>query len=200
MDDKYYMKSQVLSRKWTEGMIKKLLGDPDKLKDNPHGRRAAPMKLFLVSRVEAAEKTQQFADALEAANKRRKAISGSIAKKRNNTIQDARNCSINVVKKSRKQVLEAAIESYNCYNFGIKYADPNSDRSFLDRITVNYIRHRLTEYDFELSETYGKIGVNTAKDVIRARVYEAIAEAYPHLKNECIRQAEDRFVKLSIAA
>ena len=48
-------------RGWTEAMIRDLLGDPDVLTDNPHYKSAAPRRLWLLRKVQAAEATPEFA-------------------------------------------------------------------------------------------------------------------------------------------
>ena len=63
---------------------------------------------------------------------------------------------------------------------------------FLERITVNYVRHRLTSYDRNLERVAGQIGVALAITAIRKRIYAAIAETYPHLAPECERQLARR--------
>jgi hypothetical protein len=62
---------------------------------------------------------------------------------------------------------------------------PNSQT--IDRWTVNYARHRLTDYD-RLHH-----GLN-AQDVkrLRDRVLSAIAQTYPELADECRRQIDYR--------
>ena len=72
------------------------------------------------------------------------------------------------------------------------------DPVFLDRITVNYIRHELTQYDGALVEVAGQTGIQQAVDAIRARVYEAIADAYPMLADECTRQLERKRLERSL--
>jgi hypothetical protein len=69
-----------------------------------------------------------------------------------------------------------------------EWASANDDPAFLERITVNFIRHKLTRYDHELERLAGKVGVRRAVRVIRRRVYEAIAQAYPQYAAECRRQ------------
>lgn len=48
-------------RGWTEAMIRDLLGDPDLTADNPHYKSAAPMRLWRLQKVEAAEAAPEFA-------------------------------------------------------------------------------------------------------------------------------------------
>jgi hypothetical protein len=49
-------------RGWTEAMIRDLLGEPDLLADNPHYKTAAPRRLWLLRKVEAAEAAPGFAE------------------------------------------------------------------------------------------------------------------------------------------
>src|ERR1039458_5772838 len=49
------------TRGWTEAMIRDLLGEPDVLTDNPHFKIAAPRRLWLLQKVEAAEALPEFA-------------------------------------------------------------------------------------------------------------------------------------------
>lgn len=63
---------------------------------------------------------------------------------------------------------------------------------FFDRIEVNFLRHEGTTYDDELEEYFNKTGVGQAVDMVRERVYELIATSYPHLREECGRQLEQR--------
>jgi hypothetical protein len=64
----------------------------------------------------------------------------------------------------------------------------NSESKFLQRITVNYLRHRLSRYERDLEEIFGKVGVREAYQQINQKVYTAIAVSYPELKAECERQ------------
>jgi hypothetical protein len=63
-----------------------------------------------------------------------------------------------------------------------------SGSGFLDRITVNYVRHELTAYDRQLEDVVGRVGVQEAVRTIRRMVYATIAATYPRLAAECERQ------------
>jgi hypothetical protein len=57
--------SEVLERGgWNRRLIDRLLGAPDRLAPNPRYRRAAPMRLYALDRVEAAEKAGAFLEHL----------------------------------------------------------------------------------------------------------------------------------------
>ena len=63
--------STLKSRGWTQAMIRDVLGDPDRTAPNPHYSKGAPMKLWLLEDVEAAERSDEFAAAKTKADKRR---------------------------------------------------------------------------------------------------------------------------------
>ena len=58
-------------RGWTDAMIRDLLGEPDKRGANPHYRKAAPTRLFKISRVELIEATEAFTERMALADRRR---------------------------------------------------------------------------------------------------------------------------------
>lgn len=183
-------KQSVLQRPgWSAAILKKLLGEPDERKER--GSRYAPLCLYAVERVVAAEASPDFAAAQakrEAASARSRAVA---ERKRNELLDriDAMPIIVRVVKNPEAR----AIESYNQRQIDIgRYenanASKNSDPAFLRRITVNYIRHELTEYDANLDSTFGQIGTDAANARIRNRVLLAIAEAYPALREEALNQ------------
>ena len=65
----------------------------------------------------------------------------------------------------------------------------NADIATKERWAVNYVRHCLTDYDDELFEQSGRVGVSEAYLRYRKGVFVAISEAYPYLAGECSRQA-----------
>src|SRR5262245_52612751 len=83
------------------------------------------------------------------------------------------------------QVREAAVQHYNLlwaergkYEKG---ASIHSDPKFLERITLNFIRHQLTRYAGLLAAIQGKIGKAEAYQLLKARVIEEIHRTYPEL-------------------
>ena len=71
------------------------------------------------------------------------------------------------------------------------WADKNSDKEFLDRIQVNYIRHCLTSYEEDLWSVFGETGAFEGRMRIKEEVLKKIAVLYPYLKKECKRQILD---------
>ena len=88
------------------------------------------------------------------------------------------------------------------------YAGQNSDKNFLDRICVNYLRHNcinlkeqtgdecykffISYYEDALVAIYGKTGVREAYKLLSRKIYEKIIEIYPIFLNECVLQMEKK--------
>lgn len=189
----FWNQKEVHERGWSQKMIDMLLDECDETAQNPYYRSAPPQRLFLRQRVEAVERTPEFAAAQrafearscssrKAADNLRAALSAQVSK-----------LEIKVRVLSQEALLDAAIESYNDWNCerGSR-ASRDDDRAFLERICVNSIRHELTRYDAALRSTRRKVGRSEANAEIRERVLDAIADAYPHLADECRRQIDGR--------
>jgi hypothetical protein len=90
-----------------------------------------------------------------------------------------------------------AIHHYNneigSSDFSIAHAD--SDPAFLERIMVNFVRHQLTDYERKIESAQAeatRADQELASNEVRRLTYTAIAQAYPALSKECIRQLEER--------
>lgn len=194
----YLNKTQIFQRGWSPKMIENFLGEPDDVK--PLGRYAEEHRYFL-PRIERIETTEDFKTAQTAYLTRRKA--GKLAAKTQTEarIEKARTMIIRVERLPETEVLEKAIDHFNYRCRWRKWdddyfisplADEDSDPRFLERITVNYIRHELTSYDSNIFQQRGRIGGDAAVSIIRRRVFEEIACAYPYLSDECERQMLQR--------
>lgn len=179
-------------RGWTDTMINRFLGEPDKLAPNPHYKCAAPRRLYLESRVVDAESSGLFRMAKRKAQARQRAAGKAVATKRKLTAAQVEAIAISVPRLTSDALVRRACDHYNWRKadreIDAPAASPSSDRGFLDRITVNYLRHRLTEYEAHLHKTSGRVGASDAYVTIKAKVLEAIAAAYPDLADECRRQ------------
>lgn len=98
--------------------------------------------------------------------------------------------------KPYETVVDAAIRAYNrfhedlYYDRGHEYEPASRDSSpeFLQRITVNHLRHNLSNYEARLDALFGRVGKQEAYRILNAKIYERIAAEYPMLKEECERQ------------
>ena len=185
----------VKERGWTASLIERFLGDPDAEAPNPRYPKAAPMKLYNLSRVEQAERSPEWLAATTALANRRAGAAKAVETKRAKLMECIEAMAVTVTVVSGKDLLKRAINSYNDRQFAFDrdgYADESSDSEFLERIQVNHIRHHLTSYDLALEEAAGQVGVMEAVRLIRKKIYTAIADAYPQFSEECGRQLQYR--------
>lgn len=196
--EKYISKSSVLSRDgWTKKAISVFLAKPDKELPNPKFKKAAPMKLYLESRISNIESTEEFKAFKIGSVLRSNSAKKAVKTKRSKLIQNIKNLEIIVPDFSKDELIRQVCEHYNqrkedwYYNMGgwekvysIEKAAPESDPDFLSRICVNYIRHNLTSYEKELRNIYGKVGNDTAYIVLKKRINDAICEKYPWIDYE----------------
>lgn len=191
MDRTHLTKSALLIRAgWTATLASRLLGEPDQRK-KVFGR-TVPLALYEVARIEHAEAGADFALAQASVAKRKVAAAKAVATKTANLMAAIEAMPITVERLGLADVKRQAIDSYNMRSRGDSFASIADDPAFLERITVNFIRHELSEYDVALWEAAGKTGIARAVAEIRRRVYSAIAQAYPALSAECERQIEAR--------
>lgn len=88
---------------------------------------------------------------------------------------------------SNKQLIERAKDTY--YILSGRYFMSNSP-IVLQRICVNYLRHNCTPYDKIVKS---KMVISEENKInFTIRVFSEIALAYPHLKEECIRQLQNK--------
>lgn len=180
-------------RGWTPGLINTFLGEPDALKRNPHYAKAAPMRLYALARVEAAERSAGFVTARAGSARRVNGAKKAVETKRESLLRQVAEMQVSVQVQPVAMVLHLAIEAYNdrllhTERFEVEPASETSDPAFLERITVNFIRHQLTTYDEKLEEVAGRVGVQDAVRAIRRKVFATITAAYPDLEQECYRQ------------
>lgn len=191
MDMTHLTKSALLDRAgWTATLVSQLLGEPDQRK-KVYGR-TVPLALYAVARIEQAEAGAKFTQAQASIAKRKIAAAKAVETKTAKLMAAIRAMPITVQQLDLAKARRQAIESYNMRSLGESFASNADDPAFLERITVNFIRHELTEYDVALWEAAGKTGVALAVAEIRRRVYSAIAQAYPALSEECERQMKAR--------
>jgi hypothetical protein len=189
MEESLLTRTSVIQRPgWSLTLVVRLLGEPDQRK-KVFGR-STPLALYSLHRVEQAEASEAFLTAQAALSKRKASAERAVATKKAKLLEAVRSMRIHVRSMPLDRVRKSAVDSYN--NRSASFASFSDDPAFLDRITVNFIRHELTEYDLALWEAAGKTGVNEAVFVIRERIYAAIAEVYPSLGDECDRQLEAR--------
>jgi hypothetical protein len=176
-------------RGWTDAMIRDYLGEPDATRPNPRFRTAAPMKLYLAERADAAEASPEWEERKVRGAARRAAGMAVADRKRAETEAVARQLAADLVASLVFPAApqRAAIEAYNAWHstgctcpgwhdsgFCDKRADASDSAEFLRRITVNHARHALTGYDRAWNQLAGRIGRQDAHEILRSEVNAAI--------------------------
>lgn len=187
-------------RGWTDKLIDTFLRKPDAEKTNPKYNCAPSMKLYDLARVEAIEATADFQRLKGIVAKRQNAARKATATKEAKVRDYVDSVTIRLPSLSRRELIQRACDDYNerqevRAELGLTACDmkatPDSDEAFLDRISVNYLRHRMTKYDRALDHMKGKVGVSDAYQDIRAKIFDEITDKYPWLATECKRQDEE---------
>ena len=177
-------------RGWSEKAIETLLGQCDEEKCNPHYQCAPPMKLYLMDRILKAELSAEFIRFKEAKDKRSVSSKRVAAARREALINEIRVKPITIPRITgyRKVACQHYNELWSSRGRGDKSASTSDTAEFINRISVNYLRHVVSSYEEELMSVYRKTGACDARIVIRNAVLDAIARTYPELSCECDRQ------------
>lgn len=186
-------------RGWTPALVRDLLGEPDKLARNPHCRSASPMRLWAAPRVEAAEASPAFVDLRAKAERRSRAAKAAAETRRGALLAEVARMTVTVAPMPFDRVMAASLRHWE--NSVPEWRYEVRDGSDADTATrlrwgTNYARHCRCEYDRALEDVASKVGVAEAVQMIRAKVYGAIAREWPELADECRRQAEARGVEM----
>jgi hypothetical protein len=189
-DSDFLTLTQVKRRGWTDTAIKTFLAEPDEYRLNPKYASAALMRLYLLSRVEQAESTPEFKDWMERSAARRAGAKKAVRTKAalTDAMIDRAIDGIQVPVIPTRELVEKAIHSWQSIRLlrGLDaIASLRSSPDFLERISLNYIRHELTRaYDRACSDLHGRVGGDFAYDGLRMGVDDAIHDAYPTLGME----------------
>jgi hypothetical protein len=200
-------------RGWTDALVKRFLGEPDKTAPNPVYSSKAPMRLYAVARVVGIEESPEWAAAREAGRPRVEAAKRVAAERaaaalaefearRDRFLARLEAHVVHVSRLDPERLLHSAIDHYNNGRDldDDRTADAASDSAFLARVQVNFLRHHWsTGYD-RLLEVVDRerAGLEVAA-AVRRKVYQAIADAYPELAAECARQERRREGHIAMA-
>lgn len=184
----YICQSSIKARGWTDRLIKTFLGEPV-LSEKPRYRKDSPLKLWNLKEVKAAERNPQFKIEMEKVERRRLSASKAVQTKTKKTLDfiDSKIDLIEVQKIDNNTLLEDTLhhrrEFYECED-----AIEEVDKNTLDRWIVNYIRHELTDYDEQLYNIRGMVGVNKAYIKYKNAVLDAVSNTYLMYKQACEEQ------------
>ena len=155
---------------------------------NSHYAKSAPMRLYDTARVASFEVSSEFLAAKAKAARRQCGAKTAVETKRAALMQQVLEMHVSVETRPEHWLRRAAIEAYNERHWDGDGTAEDAPAEFLERITVNLIRHNLTACDRALEEVAGRVGIASAVQAIRAKIYSAIGESYPALADECSRQ------------
>ena len=195
MTKQFITKTDLISvRKWTERLIKKYMPVPDEIRNNPHYGRASEMKLYKISRVESIEKNEQFLIDFQKTILRRKSSLKMVETKKDNLLIQISELPISVEIIPRYELIPLVIDAYNDRNYYKDYLTLRDlDQSTLERLTVNYIRHNLTEYEDHLYTIGDQVGKKEGARLLKEITNNCIGESYPDLTRECALQLRRKF-------
>jgi hypothetical protein len=147
------------------------------------------MRCYSWKRAKRAGKRPECAEALRKAasmrDKRRAASARGHARRRGKLLEHMDSLKIEIPEMTREKLVNVAIESYNQYQIsrgGGRRAHPGDGKWFLDRISLNTLRHEFSCYEEEIGRLFGRTGRKEAYAALRKKVDAAIVEVYPHLK------------------
>lgn len=183
-DDKMLTKSQVKERGWTEALIKKYVPVPDKEAVNSYSKKA-PIKLYFQKRIEDIEREESFIQLKAKAAIRQISAKKSIAQRKEKFLSEISKYQPEIPVIPKEELFERAKKHYeeiNLYKYDKLRNLMNPDDDFIVRISINYIRHELSDYESQLAVIAKKVGVDDAYQIIREKVNEEIIKVYPYLK------------------
>jgi len=191
-------KAGLKYRGWTEKAIALFLGEPDKTAVNPHYKCAAPVKLYLLTRIEEAEKSEVYQRFVKESDNRKEGSKKALETKKAQPLEYVQRCQILIWREHYEKILADALREYNSFQENVAYKQGrnkykpitiNSHSSLLDRILVDYLRNLFSPFERELENRFGKIvSINKARKALDKKIYGEISRAYPELKDECVRQ------------
>ena len=197
----YFTKTGLKDRGWNDKQITKILGVPDKEATNPYYRAGPPVCLYEVSRVLAAETTEQFLEHKKKNDKRSEAAYDAACTRRKKTFKRIEDVEIVLPKLTLDKLAAAARENYNIHHYEaitndrkeriISFTSWDQPDAFRDRVCVNYLRHRGTDYEYIIESIKGATGKEDARIMLREKIVEKIIDMYPELEEEAERQLEN---------
>jgi len=176
---KYIYHSTLINRGWTKKSIDLFLPTPDKTVPNPNYKKTTS-KLYDLSKVESIEKSNEFKLFQEKNAKKVLGSQKAVETKRVALIKYIKDLVIEVPQFDKETITQKACDHYNSgYNRYVNQpATPDSDTGFLNRITLNFLRHTMTDYEKQLNTIWGKVGNSEAYQLLKEKVNNAIKEKY----------------------
>ncbi|WP_406063664.1 hypothetical protein OG462_34085 [Streptomyces sp. NBC_01077] len=193
----YVTLAGVRRRGWTDTMVRDLLGTPDVQGRDPRRWSLAPLRLYLLARVETVERTPEFAETSALSPARSSAAAAYAERRRAAVLAAIRAEPIEVPRLPGPELERRAVRHRQLLGARSPGSPPGgtppkasgeAPAGALVRWQVSYLRQALARYEALLDGLYGETGRGEAERLLRRRLYEAIAAAYPALAQECRRR------------
>ena len=168
---------ELNERGWSTSMIKKLLGDPDKIRY----RWGYPMFLFNQERVRTAEAGPEFR-VLHVAAVARSEQSLRVAERRAAEKEESD------AEEEEEMIKYAKTVEIELYDIELDDVDSGHRK-------VNKIRHEASNYEYILDGLSGP-GSREAYKIIKSRLLDLISKEYPDLRGDCDFQRETHEEKM----
>lgn len=196
-----FMTGKDLTRRrgWSSYTIQQFLGEADKKEVRRFPNTTFTITLFSVDRVEAAEQDPEWQALAEGQYYRRRRAERT--ESRVNAMDRVRTFDVKVRHEEldRQFIVEAALENYNEFRgknaaragnaftpVTLEDATPN----FLIRVTLNYLRHNLTNYDYAIKKLAVNLGSKEEYVLLRSRYFDALRQHFPDFA-EALTNQED---------
>lgn len=176
----------VKERGWTEAMVRRHLGPPDALAVNPVAHANHPMKVYLVRRVERAERRAEvIADLERVAEDRRirdMVDDGSMNRLRDRLEADLASVSIDITPLPFEQLRRAAYASVNLAR-AQKDEGPVDypERDLRSASIIRYARMNLVDYQPIHDAFEHRAKPREVEFLLRGRIDAMVIAAYPEL-------------------
>ncbi|MEU6978118.1 hypothetical protein [Streptomyces sp. NPDC046371] len=174
-------------RGWSDAMIGELLGQADVQGRDPRRWSLAPVRLYLLARIEAVERTPEFLHTAAVAGRGSAAAGAGAEQRRRAVLAAIRAEPIEVPRLPAAELERRAVRHRHL--LGAR-GPGGITAGAMVRWQVGYLRQALARYETLLDGLYGDTGRAEAERLLRRRLYEAIAAAYPALAHECGRRME----------
>lgn len=190
-DPSFIDRKTLLSREnWSKAAISKFRLQEVKSKATRRNKTVARYyHLGQVIKVEKSDEFNKFIDELQ----QRKNFLKNLLENKNQLFDFIDSIKINV--KKVNNVRKLAVDAYNRRYMKEKsdYIMLCHDSPFIDRLTVNYIRHNLTSYNENLLELLRKDKSRYAYKLFLKRLYGRIKQVYPDYSLDCDNQFYQKF-------
>lgn len=192
-------KTGVKARGWTDKMIRELLGAADERRPNTRYPTRPDFQLYLLERVEDAERTDAFFELLDQ-SERRKECGLKAAKTAKKTAglrlakTQARVEGLEIVlpNVSPSEMIDQACVSYNAWikqtSAEREPATPQSSVWLLNVASVKFLQHSVPGYRELYDQLWKQPGAAQGRRRLDERIYQKIALTYPNLTETCEQQ------------